>query len=186
MERSSQAFTLHVTTKHVHTFCVQKPNRYLHLTRGKQGGLSVPWSEVKVAQLCLTLCDPTDYTVHGILQARILDPLLQGMFPTQGSNPVLPHCRRILYQLSHQGSLRILECVAYPFSSASFQLRDRTGVSCIAGRFLTKWAIREAPLERGKALWNTRLDVDSFWGDGINILFYFLNNLLKYIWLQCC
>ena len=31
------------------------------------------WSEVKVAQLCLTLCDPMDYTVHRILQARILD-----------------------------------------------------------------------------------------------------------------
>ena len=30
--------------------------------------------------------------------------LLQGIFPTQGSNPGLPHCRRILYQLSHQGS----------------------------------------------------------------------------------
>ena len=33
---------------------------------------------------------------------------LQGIFPTQGSNPSLPHCRRILYQLSHQGSTRIL------------------------------------------------------------------------------
>ena len=31
--------------------------------------------------------------------------LLQGIFPTQGLNPGLPHCRRILYQLSHQGSL---------------------------------------------------------------------------------
>ena len=31
------------------------------------------WSEVKVAQLCPTLCDPMDYTVHGILQARILE-----------------------------------------------------------------------------------------------------------------
>ena len=30
--------------------------------------------------------------------------ILQGIFPTQGSNPGLPHCRRILYQLSHQGS----------------------------------------------------------------------------------
>ena len=29
--------------------------------------------EVKVAQLCPTLCDPMDYTVHGILQARILE-----------------------------------------------------------------------------------------------------------------
>ena len=30
--------------------------------------------------------------------------LLQGIFPTQGSNPGLLHCRRILYQLSHKGS----------------------------------------------------------------------------------
>ena len=30
------------------------------------------WSEVKVAQSCPTICDPMDYTVHGILQARIL------------------------------------------------------------------------------------------------------------------
>ena len=30
--------------------------------------------------------------------------LLQGIFPTQGSKPGLPHCRQILYQLSHQGS----------------------------------------------------------------------------------
>ena len=31
--------------------------------------------------------------------------LLQGIFPTQGSNPGLQHCRQILYQLSHEGSL---------------------------------------------------------------------------------
>ena len=42
--------------------------------------------------------------------------LLQGIFPTQGSNPGLPHCRWILYQLSHQGSPRILEWAAAPFS----------------------------------------------------------------------
>ena len=40
--------------------------------------------------------------------------LLQGIFPTQGSNPGLPHCRQILYQLSHQGSPRILEWQAIP------------------------------------------------------------------------
>ena len=45
--------------------------------------------------------------------------LLQGIFPTQGSNPRLPHCRQILYQMSHKGSPRILEWVAYPFSSGS-------------------------------------------------------------------
>ena len=40
--------------------------------------------------------------------------LLQGVFPTQGSNPGLPYCRWILYQLNHQGSQRILEWVACP------------------------------------------------------------------------
>ena len=45
--------------------------------------------------------------------------LLQGIFPTQGSNSGLPHCRQILYQLSYKGSPGILESVAYPFSSGS-------------------------------------------------------------------
>jgi len=44
--------------------------------------------------------------------------LLQGIFQTQGSNPGLPHCRWILYQLSHKGSPRTLEWVAYPFPSS--------------------------------------------------------------------
>ena len=59
-----------------------------------------------------------DYTVHGILQ---------GIFPTQGSNPGLPHCRLIPYQLSHKGSARILEWVTYPFSSGSSLPRNQTG-----------------------------------------------------------
>ena len=70
--------------------------------------------------------------------------LLQGIFPTQGSNPGLPHCRQILCQLSHTGSPRILEWVAYPFSSGSSQPRNRTRVSGIAGGFFTNWASREA------------------------------------------
>ena len=63
--------------------------------------------------------------------------LLQGIFPTQGSNPGLLHCRWILYQLSHKGSPRILVWVAYPFSSGSSRSRNQTGVSCIAGGFFT-------------------------------------------------
>ena len=69
--------------------------------------------------------------------------LLQGIFPTQGSNLGLPHCGQILYQLSHKGSPRILEWVVYPFSSGSSWPRKWTGVSCIAGGFFTNWAIRE-------------------------------------------
>ena len=45
--------------------------------------------------------------------------LLRGIFPTQGLNPGLQHCRQILYQLSYKGSPRILEWVAYLFSSGS-------------------------------------------------------------------
>ena len=67
---------------------------------------------------------------------------LQGIFPTQGSNPSPLHCRRILYQLSHKGSPRILEWVAYPFSRGSSWPRNRTRVSCIAGGFFTNWTIR--------------------------------------------
>ena len=63
--------------------------------------------------------------------------LLQGIFPTQGSNLGFLHCRRILYCLSHQGSPRILEWVAYPFSSGSSRPRNQTRVSCFAGGFFT-------------------------------------------------
>ena len=55
-------------------------------------------------------CSPPGSSVHGILQARMLEwDLIQEIFPTQGSNLGLPHSRWILYQLSHKGSSRILE-----------------------------------------------------------------------------
>ena len=91
-------------------------------------GLYKPWNS------------PGQNTGVGILS------LLQKIFPTQGSSPGLPHCRRILYQLSHKGSPRMLEWVAYLFTSGSSQPRNQSGVSCVAGRFFTNWAIREAQL----------------------------------------
>ena len=66
------------------------------------------------------------------------------IFPSQVSNPDLPHCSWILYHLSHQGSPRTLEWVAYPFFSRSSPPRNWTGVSSIAGGFSTSWATREA------------------------------------------
>ena len=63
--------------------------------------------------------------------------LLQRIFPTQGWNSGLLHCRQILYHLSHQGSPRLLEWVAIPFSRGFSQPRDRTQVFCLAGRFFT-------------------------------------------------
>ena len=64
--------------------------------------------KLKLAQSCPTLCDSMDYTVHGFLQARIL------------------------------------EWLVFPFFRGSSQPRDRTQVSCIAGRFFTSWTTREA------------------------------------------
>ena len=55
--------------------------------------------------------------------------LFQEIFPTQGSNPGLPHCRQILYQVSHKGNPRILEWVAYPFSSGSSWPRNQSGIN---------------------------------------------------------
>ena len=89
---------------------------------GREALLSFSWRiknwvirnilKVKVAQLCLALCNPMNYnsapgfSVHGILQARILvcHSLLQGIFPTQRWNRGVLHCRPILYHLNHQGS----------------------------------------------------------------------------------
>ena len=86
-----------------------------------------------VAQSCLTLCNHMDCSlpgssVHGDSPGKNTrmgcHALLQGIFPTQGSNPGLLHCRWILYQLSQQRSPIILEWVAYPFSRGSSQPRN--------------------------------------------------------------
>ena len=68
--------------------------------------------------------------------------LLQWISSTQGMSPGLPHCEWILCQLSHKGSPRILEWVAYPFSSGSSWPRNRTYISCTAAGFFTNWTIR--------------------------------------------
>ena len=66
-----------------------------------------------VAQSCLTLCNPMDCrlpgsSVHGDFPGKNTGvgchALPQGIFPTQRSNPGLPHCKQILDCLSHQGS----------------------------------------------------------------------------------
>ena len=79
------------------------------LSRSVESDSVTPWAVA--CQVSLVHGDsPGQNTGVGCLS------LLQGIFPTQGSNPGLPPCRWILYCLSHQGSPRILEWVAYPFS----------------------------------------------------------------------
>ena len=58
-------------------------------------------------------CSPPGSPVHGILQARRLErvvmPSSRGIFPTQGWNQELLHCRRILYRPNHQEALTMVE-----------------------------------------------------------------------------
>ena len=51
--------------------------------------------------------------------------LLQGIFPTRGSNPGLPHCRRTLYQLSHQGSTQVTWAKQTLHKSSSWLISER-------------------------------------------------------------
>ena len=72
----------------------------------------------EVAQSCPTLCDHMDCSYQAPLSMGFLGEgtgvgfhlLLQRIFPTQGSNPGLLHCRQTLYRLSHQGSQRYISC----------------------------------------------------------------------------
>ena len=93
-------------------------------------------------------CSPPGSSVHrdspGKNAGVGCHALLQGIFSTQGSNTVLPHCGQILKHLNHQGSPRILEWAAYPFSSRTSWPRNPTRVSCIAGDFFTSCTTQEA------------------------------------------
>ena len=78
-----------------------------------------------------------------------------GDLPNPGIEPRSPTLQVDLYCLNHWESPRTLEWVAYPFSRGMFWPRSQTGVSCIASRFFTSWATREA-LESNQGLLNCR------------------------------
>ena len=99
---------------------------------------------------CLTLCDHVDYSPPGSSvhenspdkNTRMgCQALLQGIFPTQGLNPGLLHCRQFLYYLSYEESPTILEWVAFFFSRGSSYLKNQTEISFIASEFLTSWLV---------------------------------------------
>ena len=103
---------------------------------------------VIVTQSCLTLCTP--WTIaHQVpdfpgkntgVSSRLL---LQGIFPTQGSNPHLPYYRWIFYCLSHQGSPRILEWVAMPSLQGIFPTQG-SSPGLPHCRQIIDWATRKA------------------------------------------
>ena len=107
--------------------------------------------KLKVAQAWWLFVNPwtSPWTFPGQNTERVAFPFSRGIFPTQGLNPGLPHCRQIFLPVIHKESPRILEWVAYLFSRGSSQPRNRSSVVCIGGGFFTNWVMREA--HRGKS-----------------------------------
>ena len=105
-----------------------------------------------VTQSCLTLCDPMHCSPPGSSvhedspgkNTGVGCHSLPGGLPNPEIKPMFPNCRWILYHLSHQGSPRILEWIAYPFSRGIFPTRESIKVSCIEVRFFTSSATRKA------------------------------------------
>ena len=129
--------------------CSSSPARTPKLQLAIEQPSTGAWCEVMVSHSVVSdslwpygLCSPWNSPGQNTGVGSLY--LLQGLIPTQRLNPGLPHCRRILYQLSHKGSPRILEWGAYPFSRRSSGPKKWTGASWIAGRFFTNWTIREA------------------------------------------
>ena len=136
--------------------------------------------KVLVSKSCLALCNPMDCnppvsSIHGILQARILEwiaiPFCRGPSRHRDRTWVLPHYRQLLYHLSREvtqlcptlcdpmdcslpGSsvhgifqAMVLEWIAISFSRWSSRPTDWTQVSRIVDRSFTTWATREPHLE---------------------------------------
>ena len=108
--------------------------------------------KVKVIQSCLTLCDPTDYTVHGILQARILELVAFPLF--RGSSQPRDQTQVSLILGGFFTSWATREAQDYPFFKGSSQPRNRTRVSCIAADSLPTDPSEKPDLNKGTLIYS--------------------------------
>ena len=119
-----------------------------------------------VTQSCWTLCDPKDCSppgssVHGILQARIMDGMAcppPRDLPNPGTEPRSPALQAD--SLPSEPPEKPMNTV---MGSLSSQPRNWTGISCIAGRFFTNWATREALVPRGLGFKSWLSFLQSLW-----------------------
>ena len=106
---------------------------------------SPKWKKVRVTHSCPTLCDPMDYTAHGILQARIPEwvafPFSRGSSQPRDQTQVSHIAGRFFASWATRevqeygvGSLSLLQ--------GSSQPRNQTRVSCTAGGFFTNWVAK--------------------------------------------
>ena len=109
---------------------------------------------------------------HGLQPARLLCPwnspgkntgvgshsLLQGIFPTQGSNSILPHCRQILYHLNYQGNLleQIILFLLYLISYISTWMpRKRRSEAVVAWAWLAHTVCTSLQTKMQKSVFTT-------------------------------
>ena len=114
--------------------------------------------------------------------------LLLGIFPTTRSNPSLPHCRQILYQLCHKGSPRILQWVAYPFSSGSSQPQESNQGLLLCRQILYQLIYQGSPSSIMSEIHWSDLDTQkniNKWRDHFNVL-YLLTNPWRVLYLLPC
>ena len=117
-------------------------------SRGHKKQVLCPWGFSRQEYWSGLSCPPPEY---------LPNPGTEPRSPTLQADSLLPE---------HQGSPRILEWVAYPFSRGSSQPRNWTRVSCIAGGFFTNWAIREAlstSRQFSFMIYYLSLDKDELW-----------------------
>ena len=116
-----------------------------------------------VTQSCLTLfdpmdCSPPDSSVHGDSPVKntggCCHALLQGIFPIQGSNPGLPHCRQILSHRSHQKSLRnVPKLKKHRTQCLKKCHQDVACLSSIGSAFLCIWLHSQIDSHLDSATW---------------------------------
>ena len=134
---------------------------------------------------------------HGLQPTRLLCPrdspgkstgvgchfLLQGIFPTQGSNLGLPHCRQVPYRLSHQHGLKTNNCKIQQKNYTTFkQIILQMGKRKIEGLFLT-FQLSILTIWLGvKRLWN----LSQVWEDSRSLLGHLiLNSFYMFLYIKC-
>ena len=121
------------------------------------------YSEVKVAQSCLTLCNPMDHTVHGIFQARILEwvafPFSRGSSQSR-IEPRFPVFLVDSLPAEPQGKTKNTGVCSLSLLQRIFPTQESNRISYIAGGFFTNWAQKERK-------WSRSVVYDSLWPHGL-------------------
>ena len=138
-------------------------------------------SSLVLSQFSMPLCDPIDsrllcsWASPGKNTGAGCHALLPGIFPTQGSNPGLLHCRQILYRLSHQGRCNFISTLHFA-SHAQMLVTELEQLLSLTPHWtraeLPRWghdSVREAAEYKGPALLTVLPELDCCLINHLNI-----------------